>query len=232
MLNIVINMIFGKVDTDPLYEGMSDWNRRNADKRKAFVRDKLIKYSAEKDRLDFEYKDKKAKGLSFDQILTEYYATVITETLYDKAQSLRGPSAEHARKFALETILKQMEADFVPSHPLWLKGVEIAGENAVVRQHLPGLFDGTTAVVWEQIVADRRAEAERRRLAEEAKKAKEAQERQRRTELREILGKLEAERSRLQSMFSSMGSGMNRTQVVVAIDALDSRISRLREELR
>lgn len=224
--------MFGKVDKSPLYEGMREWDKRNIDKRKAFLNSKVTGWRKEKERSSNEFKYKKSQSVSSDQAYERFCESVIFETLYDKGTSLMGTSAEHSQKMAIETILKQMPEDFSPSHPAWINAVASAKRNSAVQIYLPGLFDTSAQLIWDRIVVDRTAEAERRRKAEEARKQKEAEERERRAKLREVLRNLEAERSRLMSMFSSMPSGsMNRMQITVAIDAMDQQISRLRQEI-
>lgn len=232
MLGFISNLVFGKVDERPIYEGMREWDKRNADKRKAFLYAEMSKWRKEKERLLADYKEKKSKGLGVDQVLEKFCEAAIFETLYDKGTSLAGSNAEQDRKTAIETVLKQMPEDFSPSHPAWINAVASVKRNSAVQIYLPGLFDTSAQLIWDRIVVERTAEAERRRKAEEARKQKEAEERERRAKLREVLRNLEAERSRLMSMFSSMPSGsMNRMQITVAIDAMDQQISRLRQEI-
>lgn len=232
MLSFITNLVFGRVDESPLYDGMRDWDKRNADKRKAFLYAEMSKWRSQKERLLADYKEKKSKGLGVDQVFEKFCEAAIFETLYDKGTSLAGNNAEQTRKMAVENVLKHMPEDFSPSHSAWLKALELVRQRPAVQLNLPGLFDGTVQLTWDRILVERAAEAERRRKAEEARKQKEAEERQRRSKLREVLGNLEAERSRLMSMFSSMPSGsMNRMQITVAIDAMDQQISRLRQEI-
>lgn len=232
MLNFIVNLVFGKVDESPLYEGMREWDKRNRDKRNAFINSTVNKYREEKEESLAEYKDKKSKGIYFDKQLESYYRAAIMEAIYLRGTDLEGVNAESYRKTAVENILKQMPDGFTVSDPAWGRVVAQLSENSVVKVCLPTLFDGSVEPVWGRIVADRAAEAERRRAAQEARRKKEAEERERRGKLREILQNLESERSRLMSMFSSMQSGsMNRMQVTVAIDALDQRISRIRSEI-
>lgn len=232
MLGFISNIIFGKADKSPLYEGMRAWDTRDPKKRRAFLYAEMSKWRKEKERLLADYKDKKAKGLSVEQVFGKLSEAVIWETFYDRGVSLSGTNGEHSRAMALETILRQIPDDYSPAHPSWVSALEKVKQTKAVSSYLPGLFDGTAQLTWDRILADRAADAERRRKAEEARKQKQAEERERRDGLRRTLSDLETERSRLMSIFSSMPSGsMDRMQLTVSIDRIDQQISRYKQEI-
>ena len=232
MLGFISNIIFGKADKSPLYEGMRAWDTRDPKKRRAFLYAETSKWRKEKERLLADYKDKKAKGLSVEQVFGKLSEAVILETFYDRGVSLAGSNSEHSRAMALETILRQIPDDYSPAHPGWVSALEKVKQTRAVASYLPGLFDGAAQLTWDRILADRAADAERRRKAEEARKQKQTEERERRDRLRKMLSDLETERSRLMSIFSSMPSGsMDRMQLTVSIDRIEQQISRYKQEI-
>lgn len=210
------DLLFGKIDPNPVYDGLEERRRRKAHARSEFLKDKKRRYAAE-----LESSIEQAMSTRAAQAFSDRFAYKILSILYDKNPEKHQAYDASLEDSVLNEFLHWIHISDDPRSRIFQQAFARADEDHAVRFFLPSLFDERLFARWDKIKAAYQAEEERVKALKKADANNLA-----------IIEDLRQQVRNMRSLFFSLPDGsQEKYRAMFRIEALQSGIDDVKSKL-